>query len=183
MDIYEAIRDDHEEVRDLMEKLESSSQPTGKNASRLFNRLKETILIHMDAEENVFYPILLDEMDYREDALEAIEEHNLVKQLLHSLEETPRDDERYRPRFTVLRELFEHHIEEEEEDLFDNVQDILGEDETEGLGKQFLTHKQRAKKTAVSELEEEAPEEEEIEEEEAEEEDVEVEQYSEEEER
>jgi len=176
MDIFEAVRTDHEHCRELLEQMEESS-PRGKARERLLTKLKTEMSLHQEAEEQVFYPTVLDEKDCREGGLEAIEEHNVMNLMLLDLEETAVDDERWRPKVIVLREFFEHHIEEEQEEIFDEVQDLLTEEEAEDMGKEFVAAKEKVrtggKKRAVV-VDDDDEDEEFEEEEDAEEEEYEV---------
>ena len=158
MDIFEAIRVNHEQLRDLLDKLESVRGPKAREKN--FVRLRDEMVVHNAVEERVFYPTLLDEKDAREEALEAIEEHNVIAYLLADLEETPADDERWKAKLTVLHELFEHHVEEEEQEIFDTMQEILSDEETDEMGKEYQAEKDAAraqKKLPVEEEEDLAP--------------------------
>jgi len=141
MDIFEAIRADHGRCRGLMEQMESAS-PRGKTRERLSAKLTDELTRHAEAEEAVFFPTVLDEKDTRDLALEAIEEHRVLVTILQDLEETACDDERWLAKLTVLRELFEHHVEEEEEEIFDEAQDLLTDDQADDMGKEFLQVKE-----------------------------------------
>ncbi len=142
MNIFEAIKTDHEIIRELLEKLHDKSARSAARRATL-PRLKIVITLHQEAEEAAFYPCLLEEKDAREDALESLEEHNVINFVLRELDETAVDDERWRPKLIVLRELYEHHIEEEEDDLFDEAQDILTDEQADEAGKEFMAHKEQ----------------------------------------
>lgn len=149
MDIFEAIRTDHGHCREIMDQLEASS-PRGKTRERLLTKLADELILHQEAEEAAFYPAVLDEKETRDTALEALEEHRVLSMILQDLEGTACDDERWLSRLTVLREFFEHHAEEEEEELFDEAQDLLDEDQADDLGKEFLRAKKKEEPTRKS---------------------------------
>ncbi len=158
MDIFEAIRNDHQELRDLLEKLDRSCGSAAKIIDRQLNRLGEAIRSHHRAETAVFYPLLLEEIDYRESALKALEEHSLIVELLGRLEKTSREDERFKARLDVLGELLGRHMEQEEDELFDQAQEVVGLDEDEEIGRQYLVARQQAKKSRLAAQEEEEEE-------------------------
>ncbi|MCL2700203.1 MAG: hemerythrin domain-containing protein [Phycisphaerae bacterium] len=167
MDIFETIRTDHALCREIMEQMEESS-PRGKTRERLLTKLADEFTMHQEAEEAVFYPTVLDEKETRDAALEAIEEHHVLAMILQDLEGTATDDERWLPKLVVFREIFEHHAEEEEEEIFDEVQDLLTEDEADDMGKEFAQAKEKetpkkaaTKRGAAVEADEEEEEEEE----------------------
>jgi hypothetical protein len=68
----------------------------------------------MYAEEQYFYQILLDETSEQEDLYSALEEHRAAKMVLSDLTEAAEDDPRWMARLKVLKEMIEHHVEEEE---------------------------------------------------------------------
>jgi hypothetical protein len=67
-------------------------------------------------------------------SLEAYEEHKVVKRLLAELEAEPKDTEEWSAKFTVLKENVEHHVEEEEGEMFKKARKVLSEEEIEELG-------------------------------------------------
>jgi len=120
-----------------------NASPRGKTRERLLTKLTDELTLHAEAEEAVFYPVVLDEKDTRDAALEAIEEHRVITMILQDLEATATDDERWQAKLTVLRELFEHHAEEEEEEIFDEAQDLLDDDQADEMGKEFQQAKEK----------------------------------------
>ena len=101
--------------------------------------------IHARIEEEILYPTLEEYEETRDISLEAYEEHALVKQLLEELAAAPKDDERWTAKFTVLKENVEHHVEEEEGEMFKKARKVLGEDEIENLGDRLQEAKQLQK--------------------------------------
>ena len=81
--------------------------------------------------------------------VEAYEEHALVKRLLEELASAPKDDEQWTAKFTVLKENVEHHVEEEEGEMFQKARKVLSEDEIEELGARLQEAKQ-VQKSAMS---------------------------------
>ncbi len=81
----------------------------------------------------------------REIALEAYEEHRLVKQLLGELEAEPKDSEEWTAKFTVLKENIEHHVEEEEGEMFKKARQALSEEEIEELGERLQEAKNQGR--------------------------------------
>lgn len=140
MDVFEILKQDHRKVSDLFERIEAASGQTKKN---LFSQLKSELDLHAQLEESLFYPRLEKTQSAKEITLEAYEEHKVVKDLLAELS-NGKVDEQWDAKLTVLKENVEHHVEEEEGELFDKAQDELSDDEAESIGAQMEAEKRRA---------------------------------------
>jgi len=150
MNAFALLRADHEEVADMLGAIEDTTERAIKTRDVLFKtrdvlfaRLKEALDLHARIEEEMFYPALKESEETREITLEAYEEHRLVKQLLGELEGEPKDTEEWTAKFTVLKESIEHHVEEEEGEMFKKAQRVLSKEEIEALGERLLEAKQR----------------------------------------
>jgi hypothetical protein len=112
------LKEQHRNVKALFKKIEKA---TGAGQRRtLLDQLAADLKLHMQIEENVFYPAVKElETKKAEDmVLEAYEEHAVVKLVLAELPKIDLNDERFEAKMTVLQELIEHHVEEEEEEMF-----------------------------------------------------------------
>ena len=87
--------------------------------------------------------ILKKEKDTEDITREAYEEHKVVKTLLAELDKLNKDDEQWLPKFTVLKENIEHHVEEEEGEMFKEARKAVEKDELEQLGDQMNAEKTR----------------------------------------
>lgn len=134
MNPFNLLKSDHEKVAGLLDSIEETTERAAKGRDELFARLKQELDLHAQIEEEIFYPALEDSEETRDVTLEAYEEHNLVKQLLAELEAAPKDTEEWTAKFTVLKENVEHHVEEEEGEMFTKARQVLSEDELESLG-------------------------------------------------
>jgi len=146
MDIFELLKKDHRTVLEILDKLSSTTERAGKTRQRQLEQLKQELLPHMFAEENYFYPYILDRTDdkeQREKVLEGIEEHHAARGVLADLESVSVTDERWHPDLLVLKELIDHHIEEEEREIFDVAEEVI-EDSSEA-GKNFTKIKKEQK--------------------------------------
>lgn len=142
MSILDSIKRDHEEVKALFEHMvESSSQATG-HREEMTAKLAGMLTAHMQGEETAFYPRLLEVEEAREDTLEALEEHQLAKLALSDLGRTRVDDERWKAKVSVLSEAVDHHIEEEEDTIFDHAEDAFDDEELDRMGEEFTRVKQ-----------------------------------------
>ena len=143
MNAFALLKADHEKVADMLVTIEDTTERAIKTRDALFARLKEELDLHARIEEEMFYPALKESEETRDITLEAYEEHRLVKQLLGELEAEPKDTEEWTAKFTVLKENIEHHVEEEESEMFKKAQRVLSEEEIEALGERLLEVKQR----------------------------------------
>jgi iron-sulfur cluster repair protein YtfE (RIC family) len=142
MNPFSLLKADHQKVADILETIDGTTERAIKGRDELFSRLKSELELHTRIEEEIFYPALEEAEETRDITLEAYEEHRLVKQLLEELESAPKDDEQWTAKFTVLKENIEHHVEEEEGEMFKKARRVLSEEEIEALGDRLQEAKQ-----------------------------------------
>jgi hypothetical protein len=99
--------------------------------------------LHTQIEETIFYPALEEREETHDLTLEAYEEHKMVKTLLAELSRARTADDEWQAQAKVLRENVEHHVDEEENELFDKADDVLSDEEIEALGQQMEAEKAR----------------------------------------
>jgi hemerythrin-like domain-containing protein len=150
MNAFTILKSDHEKVAAMLATIEETTERAVKGRDELFARLKAELDLHATIEEQIFYPALEEAEETREITLEAYEEHRLVKQLLSELEAEPKDTEEWTAKFMVLKENIEHHVEEEEGEMFKKARQALSEEEIETLGDSLQQAKQQNKGAAAS---------------------------------
>jgi len=148
MNAFALLKADHEKVAGIMEKLDSTTERGVKTREELFTQLKTELDVHARIEETIFYPTLEEADETRDITLEAFEEHRLVKQLLQELESMSKDDEQWTAKFTVLKENVEHHVEEEEGEMFPKARKVLSEEQARSLGTRMEEAKKEELKAA-----------------------------------
>jgi hemerythrin-like domain-containing protein len=134
MNVFTLLKADHKKVSGIFEKLEPTTERGVKTREELFATLKQELEVHTSIEERFLYPALEKADETHDIALEAIEEHAVVKQLLAELEELAVDDETWSAKLKVLQENVEHHVEEEEGEMFKKAKQVLSDEEQEALG-------------------------------------------------
>ncbi len=140
------LKKQHAEVSALFKAAEKQKS----KAKATSEKIIKSLLAHMLIEEELFYPAVR-ELD--EDLiLEAYEEHATARFTMSRIEETEGSDEAFQPRLTTLRELIEHHVEEEEEDLFTKVDKKMDEDVTAELCEQMKASFEEYMELSVDEL-------------------------------
>jgi len=140
MDAFNLLKADHRKVEDLFSQLESAS---GHAKMRVFEQIKTELELHTHIEETIFYPALEEPKQTHELTLEAYEEHDVVKKLLQELSRAKSPTEEWEAQAKVLQENVEHHVEEEENELFKKAKSALSQDEIETLGEQMESEKER----------------------------------------
>jgi hemerythrin superfamily protein len=133
MDAIELLESQHREVEELFEKFEAAGENARKTKQTLCQQISDKLAVHAEIEEKLFYPESKSE-DTEEILRESVEEHLAVKRVLADLLETEVTDEQFDARMKVLKEQVEHHVEEEEDELFPKVRKALSEDELDDLG-------------------------------------------------
>jgi hypothetical protein len=147
MDAFELLKADHRKVEDLFSQLESAS---GKQKLQVFQQIKSELELHTQLEEKIFYPALEDPEETHDLTLEAYEEHAVVKQLLKELGRAKTVTDEWEAQAKVLKENVEHHVEEEENELFEKAESALGEVEIQALGEQMEAEKARKQRGGAS---------------------------------
>ena len=140
MDAFELLKADHKKVAELFDKLEAA---TGKAKLAVFAQINDELELHTHIEETIFYPALETPEETHDLTLEAYEEHNVVKSLLKELSGAQSADDEWQAQAKVLRENVEHHVDEEEGELFDKADDALSDERIEQLGRQMEAEKAR----------------------------------------
>ncbi|HEX3264946.1 MAG TPA: hemerythrin domain-containing protein [Candidatus Limnocylindrales bacterium] len=144
MDAITLLKADHDEVKGMLSELEPTTERAVKTRTELFEKIKAALTVHEIIEEEIFYPTLKQHPRAKEIVLEGYEEHDVVNILMGELSALPVDDETWGPKASVMIENIEHHIEEEEGDMFKKARQVLSEDELQELGKVMLERKNEA---------------------------------------
>ena len=141
MNAIELLKEDHRKVKKLLDEVASTTEKGVKTREDLYRRIKQEMEIHEALEEEIFYPALKEHSEAREVVLEGYEEHDVVDRLLGELGELDVGDETWGPKAKVMKENVEHHIEEEEEEMFEKAQDIFDPETLEALGRRMADRK------------------------------------------
>lgn len=136
--IFEVIKADHQNVKELFEQIEAAVDG---EKTHLIERCIQELMLHTVSEEETLYKHLRASEDLREDILEAEVEHALLEQLANEIMSASPDDEMCDARLMVLKELVEHHVEEEEEELIPAAHSVIDAATAESLGEEMLARK------------------------------------------
>jgi hypothetical protein len=131
----------HNEIRNLVKDIK-------KDAGK-FIYLKKHLDIHHELEEDLLLSKLHIKNDMKDESLESQEEDVILNQALLDLADFPKDNERWIVKFKVLEEILDHHLKEEEDDLFPEAEKFLDKKELTALGNQFAELKKQRLSAAL----------------------------------
>ena len=139
MNIFEALRKDHEIQRSLLDKLVDTSGDTDKR-DEIFKELKKELEIHADGEERFFYVPLIKQDQTQEKARHSIDEHHEIDEFIEQLEETDYSSSAWLKIAKQLKERVEHHLDEEEHEVFQMAGKVLTSSQKESLAKDYNSY-------------------------------------------
>jgi hemerythrin superfamily protein len=143
-DAIALLKEDHKKVKGLLGDLEKSSMRGGPRAQKLVAQIDKELTIHSQIEEEIFYPAFRDAVTTKDDKkmyYEAKEEHHVVKLVLPEVEQDDMALEEFAAKCKVLKELVEHHADEEEKEMFPEARKALSRAELQDLGDQLAARK------------------------------------------
>lgn len=155
MNVIELLKKDHENVKDLFAAFEKAKEADrGAEKESAVSSICQELTLHAAVEEEIFYPAVetraAGEDEKSEDSVkEAFEEHALVKSLVAELSEMKADDEQFDAKVKVLKDLVDHHVEEEEGELMPRARKLLSEDELEAMGSAVESRKAEPRPAAA----------------------------------
>src|SRR6187551_1840744 len=142
MDALRLLTDDHDKMRKLLDELETTTERGVRTREELFSRIKGELTIHEVIEEEIFYPALKEHPKAKDIVLEAYEEHHVVDQVMAEIDGLPFDDETWGAKLSVMKENVEHHIEEEEDQMWKQARQVFDDSELEQLGARMEARKE-----------------------------------------
>ena len=145
--IIDILKQEHKMVLPMLSEL-ASKGISGREQK--YETLKENLMPHMIGEEQVLYPRLKEEAEMRDTILESIEEHGAVKALLGQLDSVSTSEEDiWVAKLKVIQENVDHHISEEENKIFPQMQQKMSSDELSSLGSRYEEAKRSAMPVAA----------------------------------
>ncbi|HZN12113.1 MAG TPA: hemerythrin domain-containing protein [Blastocatellia bacterium] len=147
MDAIELLKKDHRKVSELFKQAEAAEGEARKE--QLFEKIKTELETHTHIEETVFYPALERHEELKDLVLEAYEEHKQVKTLIREIGQLVEGSEKFDAKLKVMGENVEHHVEEEEEEMFPKVRKLMSATQLGQLGKELEEAKQSFAKSSA----------------------------------
>ena len=149
MNAIDILKADHERVKTILTQLNDSTERAVKKRAELIAKLEMEITLHTKLEEEILYPAYKKAGGKEQEKMyyEAKEEHRTVDSLvLPDLKATDPASVEFSGRAKVVKELLEHHIEEEETEMFPQARKLLGKEQLDELGAQMQMMKASYKK-------------------------------------
>jgi hemerythrin-like domain-containing protein len=143
VDALKLLKQDHDVVKKMLANLQDTTERAEKTRPEGLASLKQELTVHEAIEEEIFYPALKEHPKTKDIALEAYEEHHVVDMVMQEIEATAPSDETWMAKFTVVQENLEHHIEEEEGEMFKQARQVFDEEELEALGQRMQERKEQ----------------------------------------
>ena len=143
VDAITLLTDDHKKVKKLFKDFEKLKEEEGsaKEKAALVKEICTELSVHAKVEEEIFYPAVREAIDDDDLMDEADVEHAGAKDLIAQLQSMKPADDHYDAKVTVLGEYIDHHVKEEQEDMF--VKARKAKVDTVELGEQIAARKEK----------------------------------------
>jgi len=147
MDALELLKQDHQAVKDLFDQIDGAED--GKQRKKLFDQIDTQLNIHAHIEETVFYPEMQKIAELKDMVEEALKEHQEVKTLLEEIEGRDPESDQFIASVEELMENVEHHVAEEEDEMFPKVRERCDQATLDRLGDQLESAKGKQQRQVV----------------------------------
>jgi hemerythrin superfamily protein len=154
-DAIALLKDDHQQVRALLGELEETTDKAASKREKLLGSIEQELTIHTRIEEEIFYPAFREAARKKDDAklyYEAVEEHHVVDMVLPEIKGTGVESDQFAAKAKVLKDLVEHHAEEEETEMFPRARKLMTRDELLRLGVEMARLKESMARGLVGRL-------------------------------
>ena len=154
-DAIALLKEDHVKVRGLLDELEKTTEKARSRREELLEEIERELKIHTTIEEEIFYPAFREAAEKKDDRklyFEALEEHHVVDTVLPELKGTEVGSEVFGAKAKVLKDLVEHHAEEEETEMFPRARKLLDREKLLQLGDEMAQAKATLTERVLSKL-------------------------------
>ena len=134
LDAIAFLEKDHRRFEDLLKQGQETTERAVTGRTDLLNTLTALLNVHELIEEKVLYPALKAHPEAKDIVLEGYQEHHVADLIVKELQALPKDDEKWGAKFKVLKESLEHHIKEEEGEMFRTARGLFSRDELQQMG-------------------------------------------------
>ena len=136
-DAIELLEADHRRLEELLNAGEKTTARAVKRRTQILKTITAALTAHEAVEETVLYPVLKSHAEAKAIVLEGYQEHHVADVVLKELHGLRASDERWGAKFKVFKENIEHHIEEEEGEMFKTARSVLSRAQLETLGERM----------------------------------------------
>jgi hemerythrin-like domain-containing protein len=141
MDVFQMLKDDHQKVKKLIQQVLGQTQMQVEDTNLI--QINDMLMLHTRMEEQHLYPVLQKHDELKDLIKDAFEEHQEVKDVLQKLQGGRMETSQIRTHVEKLRELIDHHVQEEENEMFPTAQRILPKEEISRITEQIVQMKER----------------------------------------
>ena len=139
--LLKVLENEHRQVKQMLKELVNAEDADER--AEIFGRLKPELEAHSHGEEEAFYPLLKKEEESKTTAIEAYVEHHIAERLIQEMDSMDKGDEEWEARAKVLKDVVEHHIEEEESEIWKEARKLLGKEKLAELTPDYMAVKER----------------------------------------
>ncbi|OWU84576.1 hemerythrin [Oceanicola sp. 22II-s10i] len=140
--IYDAIKKDHDRHRELLNRI-AETEGASEERKQAWTEFYRDVKSHSAAEEETFYSKLMEQTWGQDAARHSVHEHAEMDEILEELREMDMSSSGWLTRFKTLKHDYEHHMEEEENEVFGRAKEVIGQEENDAYGKRFHDRKQK----------------------------------------
>ncbi len=137
MQIYNALAKDHEKLKELLNELVSLDEKDNESRHDLVQEIRDELVPHSRAEESILYNSMRALEEGQSEAMHGYTEHMEAEALLRTLQVAEKIDMGWKQTATKLKDALEHHIEEEESEIFATARELFTNEEAEMMGDAF----------------------------------------------
>ena len=142
MNVLKILKKDHSNVQNLFGKFDRAGKSAYEKKADLFEKIRRELQLHSRAEAEIFYPALKAmNGEGRRLVSEAVKEHNDIDELLTQISRLKPTDKNFDEKVETLIENVDHHVEEEEGEIFRFAEENYSADQLEELGQQIEKRK------------------------------------------
>ncbi len=145
MNIYQKLKADHDRHRELMRRIADTSGDSDER-KRLFDVLLKEVESHAAAEEQTLYSELIESVEAQPQTRHSVSEHKEASDYLEELQATDMSNPAWLMTFKKFQDALEHHMKEEENDVFELSEDVIDDDRAVALGAKFEGRKEVEKR-------------------------------------
>jgi hemerythrin superfamily protein len=129
MDVFQLLKNDHDKVEGLFQKISGTTDRAQKTRGQICAQIASELLLHAAVEERHFYPALKRHSETKGFVSEALKEHQQVERLIHKIEKMSEDGSAVMEAIAELQKMVEHHVREEEDEIFPAAEKALSDEE------------------------------------------------------
>ena len=144
MDAFQILAKDHRVVDQLFERIEKTDNRGANQRGQLYQKLHNELELHTQLEEKFFYPTLKEHNDTKELVSKSLDENSEIKQMLHEIRSLSAEDDQWSEMINELKMAVQHHVRQEEDQIFPAARAKLDEAQINELGRRIQKMKEKA---------------------------------------